>query len=99
MKRERRNHIAIVFMVIALALVFVGSMAYMPAKAESDGMIRVRLTRLGAPSSITLAVEAGCHVLCEKPFVYDDDFLFVPYGHIFNAESVCEHQTVIRIEL
>lgn len=52
-------------MMIALALVFVCSMAFFPAKAESDGMIRVRLTRLGAPSAITLAVDCEYYLAAD----------------------------------
>ena len=52
-------------MMIALALVFVASFALIPAKAESDGMIRVRLTRLGAPTSIKLAVDCEYYLAAD----------------------------------
>ena len=55
-------------MMIALALVFVCSFGFVPAKAESDGMIRVRLTRLGAPTSVTLAVDCE-YYLASDPTV------------------------------
>ncbi|MBR0368360.1 MAG: SpoIID/LytB domain-containing protein [Clostridia bacterium] len=52
-------------MCVALALVFVCAQAFFPAMAESDGMIRVRLTRLGAPASITLAVDCDYYLAAD----------------------------------
>ena len=52
-------------MVIALALVFVLLFANIPARAESDGMIRVRLTRLGAPTAITLAMDCEYYLAAD----------------------------------
>ena len=52
-------------MMVALALVFVCPAAIFPAKAESDGMIRVRLTRLGAPAAITLAVDCEYYLAAD----------------------------------
>lgn len=50
---------------LALALVFVCLTAIFPALAESDGMIRVRLTRLGAPTSITLTVDCEYYLAAD----------------------------------
>lgn len=50
---------------VALALVFVCAEAFFPAMAESDGMIRVRLTRLGAPTEITLAVDCDYYLAAD----------------------------------
>ena len=50
---------------IALALVFVCAEAFPAALAESDGMIRVRLTRLGAPASVTLAVDCDYYLAAD----------------------------------
>ena len=55
-------------LLIALALVFVCAIEIAPARAESDGMIRVRLTRLGAPAAITLAVDCE-YYLAKDPTV------------------------------
>lgn len=52
-------------MMIALALVFVLWIQPIPAKAESDGMIRVRLTRLGAPAAITLMVDCEYYLAAD----------------------------------
>lgn len=52
-------------LLVALALVFVGIISVFPALAESDGMIRVRLTRLGAPESITLAVDCEYYLAAD----------------------------------
>ncbi len=50
---------------VALALVFVCAEALFPAMAEADGMIRVRLTRLGAPAEITLAVDCDYYLAAD----------------------------------
>ena len=48
---------------IALALVCVCLFGILPpARAESDGMIRVKLTRLGAPEAITLSVDCDYYL-------------------------------------
>lgn len=52
-------------MMLALALLFVGSIDIFPARAESDGMIRVRLTRLGAPAAITLTVDCEYYLAAD----------------------------------
>ena len=55
-------------LMIALALVFVGFAAPVAAKAESDGMLRVKLTRLGAPKSIVLTADCD-YTLASDPTV------------------------------
>ena len=66
-------------MIVALALVFVvlfGSSA--PARAETDGMIRVKLTRLGAPTTVEMVADCDYYLM-------DDPTVRVPAG---------EHMTV-----
>lgn len=62
---ERRIRRRVRAMMLALALVFVGAFAGFSAVAESDGMIRVRLTRLGAPASVTLAVDCEYYLAAD----------------------------------
>ena len=66
---ERIGRRCVCALLAALALVFVSSVAFMaPALAESDGMIRVRLTRLGAPSAITMKADCD-YYLASDPSV------------------------------
>lgn len=53
-------------MVVALALLCVGFHWSPAARAESDGMLRVLLTRLGTPSSLTLRT-VGAYYLSSDP--------------------------------
>ncbi|MBR7188736.1 MAG: hypothetical protein IKD53_09300, partial [Clostridia bacterium] len=52
--------------VLALTLVFISFFVFpSPARAETDGMIRVRLTRLGAPAAITLMVDCEYYLAAD----------------------------------
>ena len=62
---DRIFHRRVRALFVALALVFVFISAFLPARAESDGMIRVRLTRLGAPESLTLAVDCEYYLAAD----------------------------------
>lgn len=55
-------------LMLALALVFVQLMGLFQASAESDGMLRVKLTRLGAPTSIQLTADCD-YYLASDPSV------------------------------
>ncbi|MBR1560659.1 MAG: SpoIID/LytB domain-containing protein, partial [Clostridia bacterium] len=55
-------------LMIALALVFVGFAVPVTARAESDGMLRVKLTRLGAPKTIVLTADCD-YTLASDPTV------------------------------
>ena len=49
--------------IIALALVCVCLLGLLPpARAEADGMIRVKLTRLGAPEKIVMSVDCDYYL-------------------------------------
>jgi len=52
----------------ALALVFVGLMGATPAIAETDGMLRVKLTRLGAPTEVAFTADCD-YYLASDPTV------------------------------
>ena len=53
-------------MMIALALVFVCLYTCpAPARAESDGMIRVKLTRIGAPNAIKLSADCDYYLAAD----------------------------------
>ena len=52
-------------LLIALALVFVCSPLSSPARADGDGMVRVRLTRLGAPAEITMKVDCEYYLAAD----------------------------------
>ena len=49
--------------VLALTLVFISFFVFpSPARAETDGMIRVRLTRLGVPNAVTLVADCDYYL-------------------------------------
>ena len=55
--------------VLALTLVFISFFVFpSPARAETDGMVRVRLTRLGAPDAVTLKADCD-YYLASDPTV------------------------------
>ena len=85
---DRIFHRRVRALFVALALVFVFISAFIPARAESDGMIRVRLTRLGAPESLTLAVDCE-YYLAADPTVRVESGETVTITAVF-ADPACE---------
>ena len=52
-------------LMLALALVFVQLSAVLPASAENDGMLRVMLTRLGAPGKLTWTADCDYYLAAD----------------------------------
>ena len=68
MRRETKANVCARLMAVALALLLCFGLLPAPARAETDGMLRVRLTRLGAPSELVMTADCD-YYLASDPSV------------------------------